>query len=92
MSHSELEASCLRPPGVPATLCPGELVLVETATDSAQAGEGAVGEDVETRRYRCEWCHETVVTARLADGRIKLRNSWRKTETSTPREEVAIHG
>jgi hypothetical protein len=77
MTHMNLSEICIRPPGTPPSRCPGELDCLESRTDSAQAGEGDVGDVVSVDFYRCRYCHQSIVIRHAADG-------WRQVFDADP--------
>lgn len=87
MRHCDLSHALTRPPGVPASLCTGELFRVDGSgdriaddappiLDTAQAGEGRPGDVVSVELWRCPACRQTLVVATAPGGKSHARNAW----------------
>ncbi len=76
MTHRALTEACVRPPGTPASQCPGALTFLDSRVDAAQRAEGLeAGDVVAVDSYRCAHCGHTLVVGHARDCWV-LRNAY----------------
>lgn len=76
MTHREISEALRREPGMPASTCDGEMVLLETGTVESQALDGVgVNETVTTELWKCGACRRMVVV-RHSPGCDRVVNDW----------------